>query len=263
MAMKTNILKFRNFMIGLASIMIVASSCVNQKNVRMLQANSKAASEYTAAIEGTYRLKAGDHLYIKVYSVDPKTSKFFQSDFPELMSSTYLYLNSYKVDEQGYVSFSFVDKMYVKGLTISETKTLIQNTLNQYFKDATVFVKLVNYQISVLGEVRNPGSFTVDQEQINIFQALSLANGTTDFSMVDKITLVRQTQTGSDVHYLDLSKADILTSEYFYLMPNDIVYVEPRGAKSWVYSSFPYTLILSFLTIGLSVAVLFDVANNN
>ena len=74
----------------------------------------------------TYKIKSGDHLYIKIFSTDPKTSKFFQSDFPALMNPTYLYLNSYKVDTEGYISFSFVEKMFVKGLSIEEVKEVVR-----------------------------------------------------------------------------------------------------------------------------------------
>ena len=126
--------------------------CVNQKKVTLIQ--EKTSKTYTTSFENskstTYRLNVGDQLYIKIYSVDPKTSKFFQTDFPTLMNPTYLYLNSYTVDEFGFINFSFVDKMYVKDLTVVECKALIQKTLNEYFKDATVHVKLVNFQVAVL-----------------------------------------------------------------------------------------------------------------
>ena len=100
------------FYIAVAVFMFTFHSCVNYKKVNLFQEKtiSDLSQELPSQRGDAYRVKSGDHLYIKIYSVDPKTSKFFQTDFPQFMSSTYLYLNSYKVDEEGYLSFSFVEK---------------------------------------------------------------------------------------------------------------------------------------------------------
>ncbi|MBN1144475.1 MAG: polysaccharide biosynthesis/export family protein [Bacteroidales bacterium] len=232
---------------------IIFTSCISQNKVKLLQERTarEAAAEFANSKSTTYRLQSGDHLYIEVYSVDPKTSKFFQTDFPDLMNPTYLYLKSFSVDESGYINFSFVNKMYVKGLTIAEVKDQIQNTLNEYFKESTAVVKLVNFEVSVIGEVNSPGSFTVYRDQLNLFQALGLAGGLKDFGNPKKVKLVRQSQTGSNLVELDLSNNKILESPYFYMQPNDIVYVEPLNAKSWSYSRFPYETILVLISTAL------------
>jgi polysaccharide export outer membrane protein len=239
---------------------LLLSSCVSQKKVQLLQ--EKTAKELSTQFENsksiTYRVQVGDHLYIKVYSVDPKTSKFFQTDFPNLMNPTYLYLNSFVVDEFGFINFSFVDKMYVKGLTVVEVKDLIQKTLNEYFKECTVTVKLVNFQVAVLGDVNSPGNFTITQEQINLFQALGLAGGLKEFGNRKEVKIVRQTATGSEMYLVDLTDNKILQSPYFYLMPNDIVYVEPMNNKPFVFEKMPYSLffgMLSVLVAGASLAL--------
>ncbi len=233
---------FRISLKALLTISILFSSCISQKKVTLLQ--EKTTKEVTQQFENpkstTYRIQIGDHLYIKVYSVDPKTSKFFQTDFPNLMNTTYLYLNSYLVDEFGFINFSFVDKMYVKGLTVVEIKDLVQKTLNEYFKECTVIIKLVNFQVAVLGEVNNPGDFTIYRDYINVLQAIGLAGGIKQFGNRKNIKLIRQTQTGSSMHFIDLTNNRVLESPNFYLMPNDVVYVEPLGSKSRAYETFPY-----------------------
>jgi polysaccharide biosynthesis/export protein len=240
---------------------IITSSCISQKRVTLLQ--DKSVKEAQASFENkkktTYQIQSGDHLYIRVYSLDPKTSKFFQSDLPTLMNPTYLYLNSYMVDQDGYINFSFIDKLYVKGMTIEEVRKKIQTTLNEYFKESTVTVKLVNFQIAVLGEVNDAGNFTIDKDQINILQAVALAGGFKEYGKVRKITLVRQTLTGSDVYTIDLSNKKVLESDYFYLMPNDVIYVEPLKGKSFLFTQFPYATILSTLSLTLSVLIYFEV----
>lgn len=251
--MKINLNKFK---ITGASIWLVACllmfSCVSQNKVKLLQERAREAStDFSNSKSTTYKLQTGDHLYIEVYSVDPKTSKFFQTDFPDLMNPTYLYLKSYSVDDEGYINFSFVDRMYVKGLTVAEVKDQLQQKLNEYFKESNAVVKLVNFEVSVIGEVNDPGSFTVYRDQINLFQALGLAGGMKDFANPKKIKLVRQNQNGSNLVILDLSDNKILESPYFYLQPNDIIYVEPLNAKSWSYVRFPYETILVLISTAL------------
>ncbi|HLO57837.1 MAG TPA: polysaccharide biosynthesis/export family protein [Bacteroidales bacterium] len=250
-------ISFTKFITSWAHMVLITSlllsSCISQNKVKLLQEKTakQATTEFANAKNTTYRLQTGDHLYIEVYSVDPKTSKFFQTDFPDLMNPTYLYLKSYSVDEFGYINFSFVDKLFVKGLTVAEVKEQIQKTLNEYFKESNAVVKLVNFEVSVIGEVNNPGSFTIYRDQLNLFQALGLAGGMKDFGNPKKIKLVRQTQTGSNLVELDLSDNKILESPYFYMQPNDIVYVEPLNAKSWSYSRFPYETILVLISTAL------------
>lgn len=240
-------------------VALLLSSCVSQKNVKLIQ--EKVDKEMKIVFDNprtsSYRIQTGDHVYVRVYSVDPKTSKFFQADFPYLMNSTYQYLNTYVVDEFGYISFSFIEKLYVKGLAIQEVQQAIQTQLDEYFKDATAYVKLVNFQVGVLGEVNAPGNFTIEQDQINLFQAIGLAQGITDFGNFKEAKLIRQTQSGSEVYLIDLTDNRILESPYYYLMPNDMIYIEPRSTKSWAYSQFPYQSLLYFLSVALLGASIF------
>ncbi len=240
---------------------VLFASCISQRQIMILQdKNSKDIKTTFENKKNTaYLIQSGDYLYIRIYSLDPKTSKFFQTDMPTLMNPTYLYLNSYMVDEDGYINFSFVDRMMVKGMSLDEVKKKIQKTLNEFFNETTVVVKLVNFQISVLGEVGNPGNFTIDRDQVNIFQALALAGGIKDFSNINKVTLVRQTLKGSDIYYVDLSDKNILESDYFYLMPNDIVYVEPRKSKTYLFNSFPYGLVFGTASLALTIILFFKV----
>ena len=177
------------------AITILLTSCVAQKNIKLIQ--EKVNKEMTSQFENpritTYHIQPGDQLYVRVYSVDPKTSKFFQADFPYLMNSTYQYLNTYVVDENGYIAFSFIEKLYVKGLTIPEMQKALQAQLDLYFKETTAYIKLVNFQVGVLGEVMSPGNYTIEQDQITVFQAIGLAKGITDYGNLKQVKVIRQT----------------------------------------------------------------------
>lgn len=241
--------------ITLGLIIITASSCVNLKKVQLMQ--EKSITDYSQEIinaqRDAYKINAGDHLYIKVFSSDAQTSRYFKSDFPEIMTASYVYLNSFKVDEEGNVNYSFVGPIPVKGMTINEAQENIETSLKEYFKDVKVYVKLVNFNISLLGEVKSPGTYNVDRDEITILQALGMAGGITDFGAADKVVLVRKSPNGSKVKYIDLTDNGILESEHLFLLPDDVIYVAPRNSKSFVFEKFPYGLIFGIISLGLSV----------
>jgi len=159
-----------------------------------------------------------------------------------------VYLNSYSVNDTGYIFLPVIGNLYVKNKTIDSIKLLIQNSLEKYLRNPTVIVKLVNYNITVLGEVKKPGKFKVYQEQINIFDAIGLAGDLTDYGNRNNVLVIRQDTKGSTLHKIDLTDSNILESEYYFLMPNDIIYIEPLTAKSFGARTFSWSLALSTVT---------------
>jgi polysaccharide biosynthesis/export protein len=250
-----NLIRLKNLWLITFAAEIMFSGCVSQKKSRLIRdlTVQMSGTSFENKKLTTYHIQSGDHLYIKILSVDPKTSKFFQTDMPALMNPTYLYLNSYVVDEEGYIAFSFIEKMQVKGLTIEQVRIQLQKTISDYFKEASVIVRLVNYQVAVLGEVNIPGNFTIDKDQINLFQAVGMAAGFKQYADLKKIKIIRQTQVGSEVYVVDATQKDILQSDYYYLLPNDIVYVEPRSAKSFALDKLDYGIFLSMLSVAMAV----------
>jgi len=250
----------RNISIALLGLILILgnSSCVNLKKTLLLKETTITDyfSEIVNSKNNDYQINNGDHLYIKVFSTDPQTSRYFQTDFPEVMNNSYIYINSYKVDNEDYVSYSFTGKTKVKGLTIEEAQEAIKQNLNEFFKDVNVYVKLVNFNISILGEVDRPGTYTIDSDQITILQALGLAGGITEFSRANKVVLIRKSANGNIVKHLDLTDNGILQSEYFYLLPDDVVYIAPRNSKSFTFSQFPYQIILGILSMTFSIVAL-------
>lgn len=249
----------KGFRFFLLLLIIGFSSCVNLKKIELLQ--KKSITDLQDEIKNdrgsVYKINSGDHLFIKVTSSDPQTSKFFQSDFPELMNPTYMFLNSHKVNPEGYINYSFVDNIFVKGLSVDEAREEIQEALGEYFKDVNVFAKLVNFQITVLGEVRSPGTFTIDSEEITILQALGHARGVNEYGNAQEVMLVRKSPNGSVVRYIDLTDNGLLASEYFYLLPDDVLYVSTRGTKPFSFSKFPYSMLFSVMATGLAIFSIF------
>jgi len=233
------------------------SSCVTQKQVKYLQKKQKedTISSFANKRVSDYKIQSNDNLYIRVVSLDDKSNTFFnkqtQNNNYELTNDASIYLSSYSVDDSGYISLPVIGKLFVKDLTLDQAKTLIQTMINEYVKETIVIIKMVNFNITVVGEVRKPGEIKVYQEKINIFELISLAGDMTDFANRSKVALIRQTRGGSKVIYLDLNSDKILNSEYYYMRPNDILYISPLGVKRWGFETFPWVVIFTAMSTAL------------
>lgn len=143
-------------------------------------------------------------------------------------------LQQYLVNNDGTIDFPVLGALTVGGLTKGEAENLICEKLGEYLKETPIVtVRMTNYKISVLGEVTKPGMFTISNEKVNIFEALALAGDLTIYGMRDNIKLIREDASGKrEIVTLNLNKADILTSPYYYLQQNDILYVTPNKIKA-------------------------------
>lgn len=225
--------------------------------------DSANRSQFVSAPFIDYHLGIGDNLYIKVRSLDENSNNFFNNMGDENRSSGYndasIYLNSYTVDPGGNIVFPFIGPVYVKGKTIDETREIIEEIMNEYLKETTIIVKLVNFNITFVGEVRRPGEYKIYQDKINIFEAISMAGDISDYGNRNEVKLMRLTDEGTQLHVIDLTKEDILESPLYYLKPNDVIYVEPLKGKQFAFSTFPYALIFSTITTLIVLLTFFNV----
>jgi polysaccharide export outer membrane protein len=136
----------------------------------------------------------------------------------------------------------------VKDQTAEEIQRMLEKKLSEYLVNPVVIVRLASFRISLLGEFKNPGKYDVYQSNINIFEAISLGGDLTDYAKRNKIAIIRQTTDGSEIIRVNLNDKRILASDYYFLLPNDIVYAEPIKAKQFVSTNFPYGLIFSVLS---------------
>jgi polysaccharide export outer membrane protein len=168
-----------------------------------------------------------DYLYIKIFSLDEKTNNIFN----ERGSNVDNELLSYSVDGAGNISLPFVTNIHVKDLTINQAREKIEKSLAIYLNNVSVVVRFVSNKVTVLGEVKNPGQHAFFDEKISIFQALGLASGASDYGNLSNVTLVREIDNNIKYHTLDLTKKNIAASEFYYLLPNDILIINPINAK--------------------------------
>lgn len=195
-----------------------------------------------------------DKLFIKVLSIDQQTANIFSN---ETGSNRPIDINliSYTVDESGYIDFPFVGEIYLKGLTLLEAKKNIENELNQYLSNAYITVKFVNNQVTLIGEVNRQGRYIFFEDQISVFEALSLSGGIAEFGNKERITLIREEDNSISYHNLDLTRKDIVESPYFYIEPNDIIVVDPVRAKFRELNTFWYTWPLNLVTTTMAILI--------
>lgn len=253
--MRTYSLKSFRLLIWIFLAAIIFSSCVPLKRMVYLQVKNEADTLKTFENERKieYKVQPGDNLYIRVVTLDEKTTLLLNPLSPggtnqNIGNDASVYLNSYNVNEAGYLDFPMIGEILVKNQNVEEIKDKIQGKLTTYMKEFIVIVKLVNFNITMLGEVQNPGQYKIYQDNINIFEAISMASDLTDFANRNKVAIIRQTKTGSEVIHVDMTKRDFLLSEYYYLKPNDIVYVQPLKGKQFTFANFPYGIVFGFIS---------------
>lgn len=256
--MKLHIHLLLRYFIWIGLIAIILSSCVPQKKMLYMQVkeDSDTLSSFVNERKIDYRLQPGDNLYIKVVTLDEKTNVLLNP----LTSSgragggniggndASIYLQSYTINEAGYLDFPMTGEIFVRNMNVDEVRDVLTEKLGEYLKELVVIVKLVNFNITLLGEVKAPGQYKIYQSSINIFEALSLGRDLTDFANRNKIAIIRENKTGSSVVYVDVTKRDLLASEYYYLQPNDIIYAEPVKGKQFSFANFPYGIVFGFLS---------------
>jgi polysaccharide export outer membrane protein len=142
-----------------------------------------------------------------------------------------LYLQGYSIDAEGNINLPFLGKTTVGGLSIQEAQEAVQQKTELMYKDASVIVKMANYKITLLGEVRRPGNIRNFNDNINIFEALANVGDLTENGDRRNVLVVRSSSDGNRTIRLNLNDRSVLSSEAFYLLPNDVVIVEPIGNK--------------------------------
>ena len=240
------------------------ASCVPQKKMLYLKDAEMAAAniskEYVNDRSVNYKLQPGDNLFIRVLNtIDERSASAISGEYTSrnyMTSDASIYLQSYTLDEEGCIEMPLTGKIELKNLTIDEAKEKLQTELAKYVNQTTLIVKLSNFNLTVLGEVTRPGMYKVYQSQINLFEAISMAGNMTNFAKNSEVRIIRQTDNGSEVVTVDMGQADILSSPYYYLKPNDIIYVEPLKIKQWGFTAFPYSTVISVISLGVTLVTL-------
>lgn len=234
-------------------------SCMTSKKVNYLQ-SGKYIPEYVDTLAYTdYKLQKGDYLYIRVYTLDEKSQRLFNggtsnNNAQQSSDNANGRLNLYLIDEDGCINYPYVGKIRLLGLASREAKTVMKEKLANMLHDFSVDVKLMNRTFSVIGEAGS-GRYQIPKEKLNIFQALAMSGDMSTYSDRTKIQLIRQTEKGTIVKTFDLRSESIINSEYYYIQPNDVIYVPFDGSRFFGVTHFTgiLSLVISTLSFGLMI----------
>lgn len=197
------------------------------------------------------KLQPDDQLLIIISSENPEVAapynlKTFMFQGNSEVSVAQERNQSFLIDSKGNIDFPILGTIQLGGLTRTEATEKIKKLLNEHIQNPIVNIRLINFKISVLGEVNKPGVYSINSERVTILEALALAGDLTIYAKRNDILIVRETNGNKTYQKLDLTQANIINSPYYYLSQNDMIYVEPNKTK--VNSS----VIGPNLTVGIS-----------
>ena len=233
--------------------LLVGSSCTRYRNIVYLQeTDSTAQGAFYPYNVPEYRIQKRDVLYIKVISLNKEATEMINAT-PVFSQNMYsndasFYLYGYNVNDSGNIELPIIGEVNVVGKTMEEAKEALKTATANFLKDATIIVKLISFKYSVLGEVARPGVYTNFNNQLTVLEAISQAGDINEFGNRKKVMVLRPTTKGTQTFRLDLTKTEILKSEGFFLLPNDIVYIEPVKSRNFRNNIQIYSLFLSTIT---------------
>lgn len=214
-------------------LFILLQSCASRKTVAYLQdINNNSSSITEASFEPI--LKKDDLLSIIVSANDPEITYMF--NIPQIQGSYKVNENqdgikTYLVDSKGEIEFPVIGRIAIAGLTRTQAVDLLIEKIKPYITNPTINLRILNFKISVLGEVNRAGSFTINSERITLLEAIANAGDLTIYGRRDNILVIREKDGKKSYNRLDITKSDFVNSEFYYLTQNDVVIVEPNKTR--------------------------------
>lgn len=245
-------------------VAIFFSSCTSNKNLVYLENLPQGTEKISSSKQPlVYTLQKGDIVYVKILSINKELNELFNIDNSNnqnaYVNETSINLRGFTIDNDGYIRLPVIDTVKILGLQAYEAERLVQTKVNEYFKNATVVLKPLNTKISVLGEVNRPGQFVIYRNDVNILEAIAMAGDVNQFADKKKILIVRTINNSTLTYRVDLTDKSILSNKDFYLMPNDIVIVEPLNLKSLRVNTPTISLVLSGIGTLINAITLYAV----
>ncbi len=223
-------------------ILILFSSCVPIKDLIYLQKkqNSDTSTSINLVNNKPYRMQTNDVLSISIKTLDPKLSQIFSiSTTTTLLTNSEqgLYFDGFTIDDHGNIRIPVLGEMNVLGFTADEIRIKIEEKLlKEYFnKESNLFVnvKLAGFRYTINGEVGSTGTKTLYQEKVNLLEAIANSGDITITGNRKDVQIIRQFPQGTEIHTIDLTDINATKSPYYYLQPNDYIYVKPLKQKTW------------------------------
>ena len=244
---------------------LLLASCVTSKKVNLLQeAGKKGIPSYADTLSyEDYRVRTGDRLYVYVYSIDERVSSMFNASGNGVNSSQIRQGNAaggsydlytYLVYDDGTIDYPMVGRLEVRGKTTREIKNDLEHRLMEYVQDQvdykllSVEVNIVRRSFSVISD-HGSGTFSLTKEKVTIFEALAMAGDIGDFGDRSKVRIVREIEGQTQVKMFDVRSEDIVNSEFYYIEPNDVIYIQRIKGQSFGVNSVTTTISVAATTL--------------
>jgi polysaccharide biosynthesis/export protein len=253
---------------NLLIVLVIITSCSSTKNIQMFQKSKKDSREvFIPPVPPEITIKPFDNLYITIKTLDEEVNRIFNpsniggSGYSSGTSQNFgdptsQYINGYRVAQDSTISLPILGKINFGGLSLEEAKEKLRIRAEEFLREPTVEVKFLNYRVNLSGEIRTPGVYYNYEGSLSIYDAISMANGITDFADLRSVVIKRQNDNKISTYNVNLTDNSVFTSDVFYLQPNDIVYIPPDNLKRRRENSDTYGRFLSTIST-LIVAVAF------
>jgi polysaccharide export outer membrane protein len=249
-------------------VFVLLTSCVSNQDMVYLQKKEgqNVNPSITAIYSKPYRLQTNDVLSVTIKAIDPKLVTIFSpSNQAEVgKSESALYFDGFKVDDHGNIRMPVLGEINVIGFTVEEVRDKIEKELlaNYFNKEANLFVtvKMAGFKYTITGEVGGKGTKVLFQDRVNIMEAIANSGDITALGNRKDVIIIRQLPTGTEMYSVDLTDISVMNSPYYYLQPNDFIYVKPLKKNTW--ENFQtglqgFTSVVSLITLGTTVYLLF------
>ena len=200
-----------------------------------------------------------DNLYIRILSIDGQSVVSILETQSGQSVGSQVNLIYYQVNDSGNINIPFVEDIHIGGLSLAEAKVKIEKELSGYFVNPSVIIKFVNTQVTVLGEVARPGTYPYYKDPISIFQAIGMAGGITQYGNKAEVVLVREENNLITRNIIDLTDKEIMESYFYYMKPDDVIFVDPIKAKFYGKGVINYSTFLTTITTLVAVLYFFQI----
>lgn len=251
--------------IGLLVLLLVLSSCSKRNITYFSNLDPNQEGQYSNKIElEPIRIQKGDELEIKVTTLNPESNLLFnygvistgdQVNYEAIGSYN---MAKYIVDSEGNIDFPILGKVNLAGRTREEAKQKLTDLLAKLVTDPRVEISISNFRITVLGEVNNPSSFTIDSDKITILEALGLAGDMTVYGKRENVMIIREDENGKKLFRVNMNDKALLNSKDYYLMQNDVLYVEADKKKLVQADINPTSIAIMSIVSSIAVAFIFS-----
>ena len=239
-------------------IFMIIQGCTPMNKITYLN-DSQLGEWDVSPIPPKHHLEIGDILMVKVISRNEESNNLFNiesnanSSNPTLTAAN-LYLNGFTISQEGTIDIPNVGEIFVLNQTLEEAEETVLKKAEDFLINPFVVVKLANFEFTILGEINIPGNYPVHKEGLTIYDAIAMAGDITDYGNLLKIKVIRSHKNKKQVYHLDLTNTNVLSSDFYYLRNNDLIYIQPLRFKGFRKSQTQ--VLLSTLT---TIAVVFNV----